>query len=56
MEWLGRHFFNRRMHAYASPFLGRLSFSSLLAFSFSYLPSNGSLPVLFASSYGLNIE
>lgn len=28
-----------------SPFWGRLSSSSLLAFSFSYLPSNGSLPV-----------
>lgn len=36
---------------YISPFWGRLSSSSLLAFSFSYLPSNGSLPVLFASLY-----
>ncbi len=46
-----------RRSATSLPFSEQLlSFSSLLAFSFSYLPSNGSLLVFFASSHSLNTK
>ncbi len=48
---------SNEMPATGSPFSEQLlSFSSLLAFSFSYLPSNGSLLVFYASSHSLNTK